>query len=480
MRVASLAHSEDFDGWRDAARSLALAEVPPDQVSWQVGAEADLFANEAPMESDEPASFSVPRPFIELARAAVCHSDPERFSLLYALLLRVRRNTKALEDQADPLVRRLEGMAKEVRRDLHKMRAFLRFREVGPAEGKRYVAWFEPDHHIVRTNAGFFVRRFSNMDWSILTPELSAHWDDGELSFSPGATKADAPAGDPVEETWKTYYASIFNPARVKVGAMTKEMPRKYWKNMPETALVGQLIAGARGRESEMVERSRRKLSEIEKAGIAIAEKAERRLQPGGNALAAWEALLEEAKLCTRCHLYKCGTQTVFGEGPLDAPLMFVGEQPGDQEDIAGRPFVGPAGQLFDRALKDAGVDRSKTYVTNAVKHFKFEQRGKRRIHSKPQGPEIEACRWWLEQERMLIRPPITVALGATAARSIFEKVVTISAMRGRPHPLAAGGEAWVTVHPSFLLRVRDNKEAEYEKFVDDLRVIGRRVKELA
>jgi DNA polymerase len=496
MRVVSLTHEEDFDGWRAAARALALARVPPDQVSWQVGAAADLFAEEALMESEEEASFSVPRPFIELARAAVCHSDPERFSLLYALLLRLRSNPKAMEDQADPLVRRLELMAKEVRRDLHKMRAFLRFREVeagdressdlGPGSGSgarnetRFVAWFEPDHHIVRTNSGFFIRRFSNMDWSILTPELSAHWDGGELTFSPGASKADAPTGDPIEETWKTYYASIFNPARVKVKAMTKEMPRKYWKNMPETALVGELIAGARGRETEMVERSRRKLSEIEKAGIAIAEKAERRLQPGGNALAAWEALLEEAKRCTRCHLYKCGTQTVFGEGPLDAPLMFVGEQPGDQEDIAGRPFVGPAGQLFDRALKDAGVDRSKTYVTNAVKHFKFEQRGKRRIHSKPQGPEIEACRWWLEQERMLIRPPITVALGATAARSIFEKVVTISALRGRPHPLAEGGEAWVTVHPSFLLRVRDNREAEYERFVEDLRVIGRRAKEFA
>jgi DNA polymerase len=229
-----------------------------------------------------------------------------------------------------------------------------------------------------------------------------------------------------------------------------------------------------------MVERSKRKLSEIEKAGITVAEKAERRLQPGGNALAAWEALLEDAKRCTRCHLYKCATQTVFGEGPLDAPLLFVGEQPGDQEDIAGRPFVGPAGQLFERALAAAGVDRSKTYVTNAVKHFKFEQRGKRRIHSKPDASEVEACRWWLDQELTLIRPPITVALGATAARSIFHKTVTINAVRGRPHQLAEGGEAWVTVHPSFLLRVRDNKEAEYEKFVADLVKVRERLAQLA
>jgi DNA polymerase len=183
---------------------------------------------------------------------------------------------------------------------------------------------------------------------------------------------------------------------------------------------------------------------------------------------------------CTRCDLYKCGTQTVFGEGPLDAKIMFVGEQPGDQEDLAGRPFVGPAGQLLDRALGEAGVDRSATYVTNAVKHFKFERRGKRRIHAKPDAGEIDACRWWIEQERSLLRPPITVALGATAARSLFGKAVTISKVRGEAHMLADGGEAWVTVHPSFLLRVQDNREAEYSRFVEDLARIGERAKALS
>jgi probable DNA metabolism protein len=489
MRFVSLEHEEDFEGWRDAARALALARVPPEQVSWQVGEARDLFGDEAVLDGAEAPAFSVPRPFIELARSAICHSNPERFGLLYALLLRLRANPRAMEDSADPLVRRLEGLAKEVRRDMHKMRAFLRFREVEVDGATRYVAWFEPEHHIVRTNAGFFVRRFAAMHWSILTPELSAHWDGDELVFSPGATRADAPSGDPLEETWKTYYRSIFNPARVKVKAMTKEMPKKYWKNMPETALVGELIAGAQAREAEMVERSRAKAAaipergrnlEIAREGLARADAAERRLQPGGNALAAWEALLADAKGCTRCPLYKPATQTVFGEGPLDAPLMFVGEQPGDQEDLAGRPFVGPAGQLFDRALQDAGIDRKRSYVTNAVKHFKFEPRGKRRIHSKPQGPEIDACRWWVEQERVLIRPPLTVALGATAARSLFGKVVTIGAMRGKPQKLADGGECWVTVHPSFLLRVRDNREEEYARFVADLRTIGRRLEKLA
>lgn len=199
----------------------------------------------------------------------------------------------------------------------------------------------------------------------------------------------------------------------------------------------------------------------------------------GDNALKSWEAVRAEAMRCRGCDLYKCATQTVFGEGPLDAGLLFVGEQPGDQEDLAGRPFVGPAGQIFDRALADAGLDRARTYVTNAVKHFKFVRRGKRRIHDKPNGGEIAACRWWLQQELALVRPPLIVALGATAARSLFGKVVTISALRGRGHALPEG-EAWVTVHPSFLLRVRDDREAQYARFVEDLARIGERAKALA
>jgi uracil-DNA glycosylase family protein len=200
----------------------------------------------------------------------------------------------------------------------------------------------------------------------------------------------------------------------------------------------------------------------------------------GDNREKAWAAVRAEAMHCTRCDLYRHATRTVFGEGPLDAAILFVGEQPGDQEDLTGRPFVGPAGQIFDRALEEAGVDRSRTYVTNAVKHFKFVRRGKRRIHDKPGGGEIAACRWWLQQELALIRPPVTVALGATAARALFGKIVTISALRGRGHDLPEGGEAWVTVHPSFLLRVRDDREAEYTKFVEDLHRIGERAKELS
>ena len=201
----------------------------------------------------------------------------------------------------------------------------------------------------------------------------------------------------------------------------------------------------------------------------------------GTNIARSWEALRDEAMGCTRCPLYRHATQTVFGDGPLDARLMFVGEQPGDQEDQAGKPFVGPAGQMFDDALGQAGIDRARVYVTNAVKHFKYEQRGKRRIHSKPNAGEIQACRWWYGQERELIRPAVTVALGATAARQMLGKAVTISGTRGVPHRLEDGGEGWVTIHPSFLLRMPDRDAAEMElgRFIDDLKRVRERVEAL-
>jgi len=222
-------------------------------------------------------------------------------------------------------------------------------------------------------------------------------------------------------------------------------------------------------------------MSYVAEEGLKRALAAERQVARPSNLRASWEALFAEARDCRRCELYKFGTQTVFGEGPLDAKIMFVGEQPGDQEDLAGRPFVGPAGALFDAALEKAGIDRSTVYVTNAVKHFKFVLRGKRRIHNKPDAGEISACRWWIEHERELIRPPVTVALGATAARSLIGKSVTISRVRETPLTLDDGSEVWVTVHPSYLLRMPDpeRKRAERQLFVRDLKRIKARAAEL-
>ena len=504
MPTVTLDSPDDFDGWRIAARALAGNGTPPSAVTWTVAGEGgDLLGGDAAPAPGAP-SFTVPKPFIEMARRVVCNVEPERFALLHAALAQLRTRPKLLDDQADPLVQRLYRLDKGVRRDVHKMRAFVRFREVEDASGERFAAWFEPEHHIVRLNSGFFVRRFAQMRWSILTPLLCVHWDAETLSFTPGALKGDAPDGDPIEAVWKTYYSHIFNPARLKVNAMTKEMPKKYWKNLPEASLIPDLIAGAGARVQAMIDTAPRearaapesrhpreggdpKSQNAQRKGAAsVAESATLgpRLRGDDDVSRSGdvEKLRAEAATCTRCPLYGPATQTVFGEGPPTARLMFVGEQPGDQEDLAGKPFIGPAGQVFDRALAQAGIVRAETYVTNAVKHFKFEPRGKRRIHSKPGSGEIEACKWWIDQERAAIRPAVTVALGATAARSLTGKTVTISKERGRAIMLPDGGELWITVHPSFLLRIEDRDAAalEHDRFVADLTAVRERVAALA
>jgi len=191
--------------------------------------------------------------------------------------------------------------------------------------------------------------------------------------------------------------------------------------------------------------------------------------------------LRAEATNCRACSLWKNATQTVFGEGPTDAEIMLVGEQPGDKEDLAGKPFVGPAGQVLDRALKDAGIEREKTYVTNAVKHFKFVPRGKARIHQKPMTAEIRACRQWYEAELEAIKPSLVVALGATAAQSVLGKITAIGKVRGKILDTADGAKTLVTVHPSYLLRLPDPnaKEREYARFVDDLKIAAEMLRKL-
>jgi len=191
------------------------------------------------------------------------------------------------------------------------------------------------------------------------------------------------------------------------------------------------------------------------------------------------ETLREDASSCRACPLWKDATQTVFGEGPAHAPIMLIGEQPGDKEDLAGHPFVGPAGQMLDRALEEAGIDRDKAYVTNAVKHFKFFPRGKFRLHQKPVTPEINACRPWYQRELAAINPALVVALGATAAQCVFGKITPINKNRGRLIDLDDGRHALVTVHPSYLLRLPDEaaKALEYRRFVDDLKIAAERLR---
>ncbi|MBB5751795.1 UdgX family uracil-DNA binding protein [Prosthecomicrobium pneumaticum] len=474
MRRVGLAGETDFAGWRKAARALALAGVPAEAVSWEVaGGAAGLFGGDEealPAKAEAPA-FTVPRAFMELAESAILHRDPERFALLYALLLRVLAEPGLVGVAVDPLVARIRAFEKAVRRDIHKTHAFVRFRRIGTEPGERFVAWFEPSHHTLEASAPFFVRRFAAMHWSILTPERSAHWDGETLRFGPGADRAAAPSDDALEELWRRYYAAIFNPARLKVAAMRAEMPKKYWRNLPEAPLILPLIADAQRRTGAMIAHA-----ETEpKPNRMRAAKPRDAAQEAGLAETELAAVRRDAAGCEACPLYRNATQTVFGEGPETAEILFVGEQPGDKEDLAGRPFVGPAGQLFDRALAEAGIDRAKVYVTNAVKHFKFEPRGKIRLHMKPNGAEIAACRPWYEKEKALVRPKLVVAMGATAAQAVFGRAMPVGRNRGRVVPLDAEAQAYLTVHPSYLLRLpdADAKAREYERFVAELKEIA-------
>jgi DNA polymerase len=475
MQIARLKDETDFEGWRSAARRLCGAGIAPAEVLWTTEAEAGLFATPSPMPAAKAESgFTVPRGFVEMSRLVVLHRSAARWALLYRLLWRLRAQPHLLECAADADVMEGRRLAREVDKASHKMKAFVRFREITADDGQAaYVAWFEPAHRVVELTAPFFVERFANMRFSILTPDACAHWDTRELVIAPGAERGGAPAADELEDVWRTYYASVFNPARLKVGAMKKEMPVRYWRNLPEAALIPELIASAEDRTREMV---RQTPTEPSKRALRAAQRLSRDAPFDGQAPTTLEEIAAGIQVCRRCELWRDATQGVPGEGPAGAKLMFVGEQPGDQEDLAGRPFVGPAGQVLDKALAAAGVPRAETFVTNAVKHFKHEPRGKRRLHKTPDAGEVSACRWWLDHERRIVRPRVVVALGATAALSVFGKPTPIGKFRQQAIQLPDQAQGVVTYHPSYLLRVPDAeaKEKAFGLFVEDLRFAWR------
>lgn len=460
----------DFAGWRNAARALAFNHIHPDNVTWAVKTRTaiELFEPSTLPDTEPRDMFRVSPSFIGLAQSAILHRDPERFALLYRLLWRLREHPTLLGAATDPDVATTHTFAKEVHRDEHKMHAFVRFRELKESGNVRYVAWFEPSHHIVEKAAPFFERRFADCPWSILTPDRCAHWDGHKTIFTKGAVKSDTPSSDSLEAIWRTYYASIFNPARLKVQAMRAEMPKKYWRNLPEASLIDSLIGDAERISRTMIDNApsppcvmmqRKELREVKSMVTHLADTIPH--------------LREKAEGCRACNLYKDATQTVFGEGAAHASIMLVGEQPGDKEDLAGRPFVGPAGQVLDRGLTEANIPRDKIYITNAVKHFKFVPRGKIRLHQKPSTLEIRACRPWYERELAAVKPALVVAIGATAAQCVFGKITPIGKSRGRLIDLTDDTKALVTVHPSYLLRLpdQDAKEREYRQFVRDLKL---------
>ena len=462
MHTVPLPRIGTATAWRDTARRLLAAGVAPRDVLWDFdGADADLFADAAPLPVPSR-NVCVPKSFLSLAQSAVWHSDPERFARLYAFLWRVIETPRLMADRADTDLAKLRAMEKNVHRCQHKMKAFVRFRDLATGGNRRaFAAWFEPTHHTVEPTAPFFARRFADMDWMIVTPDVTARFEDERLTFHPGAPKPNLPE-DATEELWGTYFCNIFNPARVKISAMTSEMPKKYWKNMPETRHIPALIAGAEAKVAEM----RAKAPTLPPERMAqIRAQLVTKPQP-----ASWNMLDAGLKGCAACPLHEPSTQAVPGVGPRDADLMIVGEQPGDAEDLAGTPFVGPAGQLFDRLAGEAGLDRKAAYVTNAVKHFKFEQRGKRRIHKSPSQTEVQACKTWLDTEIALVKPRLIIAMGATALAALTGSGKDLLRRRGTVET-HDGMQVFVTVHPSYLLRLpAPDQSAAYAAFTTDLR----------
>lgn len=449
---------DSFDSWRETARELLAARIPPGEVYWVDGQTPSLFSSvPAAPPIKEASRVPVPPRFLELGRMVAAYRYEARWSLLYKTLWRITHGEHdLLELHTDDDVRHLWLMEKAIRREIHKTHAFVRFRQVDDAQGESFVAWYEPAHNVLPLAAPFFQKRFGSMRWAILTPDRSVRWDLEKLIWGPGVSRDHAPQADAMEEIWKTYYRSIFNPARVKVKAMKKEMPVRFWPNMPETLLIPELLQSAGSRVDAM------RAAQPASAASVIPDQA------------TWPELKSAAAACAACPLANEHVQTVFGEGPFDAKIVLVGEAPGDHEDRQGKPFVGPAGELLNRALMLAGLDRAQLYLTNAVKHFKFEQVGQRRIHKKPSGREIHACRPWLEVELGLLQPQAVVCLGATAAQSVMGRVVRIREERGQWQPDARYGKVLVTTHPASILRTPDleQQKQEFELFVEELKLL--------
>ena len=518
-----------FERFRQRARTLLAAGVPPGAAlgAWADAGDAadgaapdagDLFAAAVPslpatesIEAANKAIHAVPRAFIALARRVVLHRAPGRFDALYALLWRLVHEPALRHDPLDADWLRLRHMARAVQRDAYKMRAFVRFRPVldgaaparadaaaEPHDATLHVAWFEPEHDVLEAVAPWFARRFAGMRWAILTPQRSVRWSPRaeRLQFGPGAERAQAPAADAGEALWLTYYRHIFNPARLNLALMRQHMPRKYWANLPEAAAIADLAAEANERTAGMLAQAahqsdgatslqNQELLAPDEQALAPVFTPETRAvaatikatpitfvaRPPPPAPATLGGLHATVQACAACPLSACATQAVNGAGPLRARLMLVGEQPGDQEDLAGRPFVGPAGQLLNQALAQAGLDRGELFLTNAVRHFKHELRGKRRIHKTPGQREAAACRPWLLQEIELVQPIALLALGAIAARALLGPGVTLAEARGRWWPGPGGRPVLVTWHPAALLRLPPERKRDgWRQWLADLR----------
>jgi probable DNA metabolism protein len=447
IQVRAVVIEPTLAAWREAARPILQKGTSPELVNFTDGsgqATQPLFAAEVSCAETGPRPH-VPSSFLPRAETVACHRSLERWNLLYRLLWRLQRNRDLLHLAVDDDVAQFRRLEHQVKRDLHKMHAFVRFRRIDGPEKEAYVAWHQPDHFVLPLAAPFFAERFAVMRWSILTPDASMHWDPElkKVTFGPGVPRDKAPQDDELEDLWRVYYGSIFNPARMNLRAMRAEMPMRYWKNLPELQSLPGLLVEAEQRTASMIE------------------------HPSPLATTSWvpadhslPVLREAIPRCRGCELHACATQPVFGAGPLSAGLMLVGEQPGDEEDRRGQPFVGPAGRLLDELLAEVGIDRAATYVTNAVKHFKFVMRGKRRLHESPRLSEINACRPWLLAELDAVQPGLVLCLGASAAKSLLGAKFALMRDHGKLVSSPWAVRVMATLHPSAILRATDPERA--------------------
>lgn len=474
----------DRAGFYRALAQLLTGDVAGKSVQWHISptpAEPALTAQD----NVPPALSRLPGAFRDTMHLALLHREPGRHALVHRIAQRLWHKPQFWQDRLHEDHIRLLEWQRQVRRDMHKTKAFVRFNRVSAdceaADQAEYVAWFEPVHHTLLEVAPFFVRRFTQMRWSILSPTATVRWDGHVLLAGPGASRDEAPPADAGEALWLAYYAHIFNPARVKISAMKKEMPAIYWKNLPEARLIPTLLAQAPQRVGQM---------------IATAADTQRRLpdhQLACSEADAPSALVRVANAVQNCEQCTCAaraTQAVMGVGPANAKLFMLGEQPGDREDLTGRPFVGPSGQLLRSAMQEIGIDLDDVYITNAVKHFSYQMRGKRRMHKTPAQADVQRCLQWLEDELLAVRPATIVALGRTALGAIerlsgFVPAVLPTHFDPGPHPVIGtakrgrwlGAEVVAVAHPSALLSAGASHGTEgYQRWREQLRQATRGV----
>uniref|UniRef100_E1TAF8 Type-4 uracil-DNA glycosylase n=1 Tax=Burkholderia sp. (strain CCGE1003) TaxID=640512 RepID=E1TAF8_BURSG len=453
--LRSIEISNNFDAWRAASLAALAQGLAPEAIEWRVseGPGSKSPVEQAAFDYGEHVGVAHPvaaapavhvsKELAALLRDAALYREPHRWAFLYKVLWRWQQGDRAAASPADEDGARLYRMAKCVRRAKHDMIAYVRFQKNADASVPEYIAWYEPEHDVLAWGAEHFAQRMGRSTWLIATPHGAAFWDGAELRIDDDRALRNphrCETNDEAQALWLAYYRSTFNPARLNEAALTQHMPVRFWKALPEGRLIPGMISEARSGARRLAQASG--VAAFNGKAISVEAEVAQPLREQPSSLDA----------CRRCDLWRHATQAVGGVGPRDARIMVIGEQPGDHEDLSGQPFVGPAGQLLNSAITQAGLRREQLYLTNAVKHFKWEPRGKRRLHKTAAQREMQACSHWLTQELETVRPSVVVTLGTTALNALLGEKSSLQDYLHGPFELE-GGWGIATYHPSFALR---------------------------